>query len=104
MSPERSQEQSCLSRMRKMRRTSWRLYWVTVMCSLEAVTLAPQLLRRLCVRAQLHRKRYRKKTVDKAVPNWMQEHGKEMLESFGVVCKRATESMEPTIGLEPMTC
>src|ERR1700733_13761246 len=102
MSPERSQEQSCLSRIRKMRRTSCRLYWVTVMCSLEAVTLAPQLLWRLCGCAQLHRKRYRKKTVDKAVPNWMQEQGKEMLEPFEVACNReegAAESMEPTIGL-----
>ena len=37
----------------------------------------------------------------------MREQGKEMLESFGVVCeveKRNDESMEPTIGLEPMTC
>jgi hypothetical protein len=37
----------------------------------------------------------------------MQEQGKEMLEPFEVVCngeKGAAESMEPTIGLEPMTC
>jgi hypothetical protein len=37
----------------------------------------------------------------------MQEQGKEMLESFALVwwCKaEAAESMEPTIGLEPMTC
>jgi hypothetical protein len=35
----------------------------------------------------------------------MQEQGKEMLESVEVVCKsEAAESMEPTIGLEPMTC
>jgi hypothetical protein len=48
-----------------------------------------------------------KKTVDKQVPNWMQEQGKEMLESFGLVCcgkAEAAKLMEPTIGLEPMTC
>jgi hypothetical protein len=40
----------------------------------------------------LGRKRSKKKTVDKRVPNWMQEQQKE------------TFWMEPTIGLEPMTC
>jgi hypothetical protein len=37
----------------------------------------------------------------------MHEQGKEMLESFALVCRcevEAAESMEPTIGLEPMTC
>ena len=42
----------------------------------------------------------------------MQEQGKEMLESFALVCRAKTsadqletvELMEPTIGLEPMTC
>jgi hypothetical protein len=37
----------------------------------------------------------------------MPEQGKQLLESFALVCWRkteATELMEPTIGLEPMTC
>jgi hypothetical protein len=36
----------------------------------------------------------------------MLEQGKEMLEPLEVVCEErgAAESMEPTIGLEPMTC
>jgi hypothetical protein len=56
------------------------------MCSLEAVTLTPQLLRRLCGAAQRHRKVQKKKTVDKQVPNSMPEQGKQLLESFALVC------------------
>jgi hypothetical protein len=55
------------------------------MCSLEAVTLTPQLLRRLCVGADSDRKRLGEKTVDKAVPNSVQEQGKEMLHHFGLI-------------------
>jgi hypothetical protein len=43
----------------------------------------------------LDRKRSKKKTVDKQVPNSVQEQGKQM---------RQRAYMEPTIGLEPMTC
>jgi hypothetical protein len=35
----------------------------------------------------------------------MREQGKEMLEPFALVCiAEGAKLMEPTIGLEPMTC
>jgi hypothetical protein len=45
--------------------------------------------------------------VDKQVPNSMPEQGKQLLESFALVCRQKTEaaeSMEPTSGIEPLTC
>jgi hypothetical protein len=45
-------------------------------------------------------KRFGQKSVDKEVPNSIQEQGKELIGG-----KRFTGGlMEPTIGLEPMTC